>query len=376
MKPATELSLKAKLNQKGVRERVRSFFEGAPVGPWVIEMDPTTACNLACHDCISANLLNQGGIARDRIKELAQEFKEMGVRAVVLIGGGEPMAHPEFGTLVDYFYDNGIHVGVTTNGTLIERHLERLAYKTKWVRISVDAGSDEVFKEFRPAPNGRSMFGQVIEGMRALGKIKKCRFGYSFLILSKRVADAVLPVKGAQATITNARDIVKAAHLAKELGCDYFEVKPAFDMMHFLQSQADETTAVVKEMLAEIAHLASDDFQIVSPYTLNEAIQGAATQKKEYTRCLISEIRTVVTPSGVYVCPYHRGNANMRIGDINVESMQHVWTSDKRKAVMKQVNPSIHCMFHCIRHPSNLLLEKWAAEGFDSAAVDDYDFFL
>ena len=31
----------------------------------VLELDPTTACNLACHDCISANLLNQGGFEED-----------------------------------------------------------------------------------------------------------------------------------------------------------------------------------------------------------------------------------------------------------------------------------------------------------------------
>ena len=87
-----------------------------------IELDPTTACNLACHGCISASLLNQGGFKRDRIKEMAKEFKELGVKAVVLIGGGEPMAHPEFGTIVDYFYENDIHVGVTSNGTLIDKY--------------------------------------------------------------------------------------------------------------------------------------------------------------------------------------------------------------------------------------------------------------
>ena len=35
----------------------------------------------------------------ERLKEIAKEFKLMGIRAVVLIGGGEPMAHPQFGTL-------------------------------------------------------------------------------------------------------------------------------------------------------------------------------------------------------------------------------------------------------------------------------------
>ncbi len=362
-----ELSLEMKLTQTSVRGRVKEYFAGKPLGPWVIEMDPTTACNLACHDCISANLLNQGGIERERIKELAREFKAMGVRAVVLIGGGEPLAHPEFGTLLDYFDEVGIHVGVTTNGTLIERYLDRLAQKTKWVRVSVDAGSDEVFQEFRPAPNGRSMFPAVVAGMRALGKKKQGKLGYSFLVLSKTVGDKVL---------TNVHDIVKAAHLARDIGCDYFEVKPSFDMMHFLQGHSKTVHEVVREQLREIAHLASDTFRIISPYTLNESLDGTTIQKKEYTRCLVAEMRTVVTPSGVYVCPYHRGNLNMRIGDINKNSMQSVWEGQKRAITMKRVNPSIHCTFHCIRHSSNLLLEKWAAEGVSGDGPEDFDLFI
>jgi hypothetical protein len=43
---------------------------------------------------------------------------------------------------------------------------------------------------------------------------------------------------------------------------------------------------------------------------------------------------------------------------------------------MASVNPSIHCQFHCIRHPSNLLLEKWAKDGMQDLPVDDFDFFL
>ena len=96
------LSLVDKLNQKKVQDRIKSLYlNKEKSGPWVIELDPTTACNLACHDCISANLLNQGGIDSERLLKLASEFKEIGVKAVVLIGGGEPMAHKEFGKLVE-----------------------------------------------------------------------------------------------------------------------------------------------------------------------------------------------------------------------------------------------------------------------------------
>ena len=70
------LSLEEKLNQNGIKERIKStFITKERTGPWVIELDPTTACNLACHDCISANLLNQGGIDPKRLLKLADEFK-------------------------------------------------------------------------------------------------------------------------------------------------------------------------------------------------------------------------------------------------------------------------------------------------------------
>ena len=80
------LSLEEKLNQNGVKDRIKStFIKKEKTGPWVIELDPTTACNLACHDCISANLLNQGGFKREKIKELAKEFYEIGIVLPTLI---------------------------------------------------------------------------------------------------------------------------------------------------------------------------------------------------------------------------------------------------------------------------------------------------
>jgi hypothetical protein len=171
-------------------------------------------------------------------------------------------------------------------------------------------------------------------------------------------------------------DIKPAALLAKEIGCDYFEVKPSFDMMHFLVNHSASVHEIVADQLQQIAHLEDANFKIISPYTLGEALDGAATQHKPYTRCLVAQLRTVVAPSGVYVCPYHRGNLNMRLGDANKQSLAYIWGSDKRKSVMKRLNPSIHCAFHCIRHRSNLLLEKWHAEGLSADLIDDYDLFI
>lgn len=363
------LSLVDKLKQKTVQEFINKFlWNKSSEAPLVVELDPTTACNLACHDCISASLLNQGGISNDRLMKLAQEFAESGVVAVVLIGGGEPMAHPKFGELVRALFDSGIKVGVTTNGTLIQRYFEECATMTSWLRVSVDAGSNDVFSAFRPHASGKSQFDLVINNMKNLSKATTGLLGYSYLLLSKYDDDGRME-------LTNAIDIERAAILAKEIGCDYFEVKPAFDMLHFLQQQDYGVVEIVNKNLDAIHKLSDKKFKIIAPFTLEEALNGVDTQAKTYTRCLTSELRTVITPSGAYVCPYHRGNLNMRIGDIEALSLKELWGGRKRKKMMERVNPSKDCKFHCIRHESNLLLEKMADDEVLNV-VDDYDLFI
>jgi MoaA/NifB/PqqE/SkfB family radical SAM enzyme len=336
-------------------------------GPLVVELDPTTVCNLSCHDCISGNLLNQGGFKDERLLALIDEFKEAGVRAVVLIGGGEPMAHPHFGSIVEKMHHADIHVGVTTNGTLLGKFHEQ-SLLTKWLRVSVDAGSPKVFAEFRPHRSGRSQFELVIRNMSNFAKAKTGLLGFSYLILSKYAASGDL-------VTSNASDIFRAAKLAKEIGCDYFEVKPAFDLMHYLQRQDNFVSAKTMEQLDLSRALADDTFRIIAPHTLDEALRGSEGQPKDYRTCPTTDLRTVVTPSGVYVCPYHRGNLQMKIGDAVTTSFVEIWTSQRRKEVMKNLNPSKHCGFHCIRHESNLHLLEQQNDPLPSA-VANYDRFI
>ena len=371
------LSLADKAKQYSFQNRFEEFLsnENGQSRPWVVELDPTTACNLACHGCISASLLNQGGFKRDKIKELAKEFVEVGVKAVVLIGGGEPMAHPEFGTLVDYFYKNDIHVGVTSNGTLINKYAKSLAYHTKWVRISVDAGCEEVFQQYRPHASGKSQFNKVIDGMRTLAKARTTKLGYSFLVLEKVDSDKTRNEKGKNYVETNATDIHKAAKLAKEIGCDYFEVKPSFDPFHFLNETSNVMANIIKDELNKCAPLEDDTFKIISPYTLDSTIDGEKIQKKDYSSCTTAEMRTVLSPSGAYVCPYHRGNKNLQIGDPNTETFREIWYGKTRKEIMEKLDPRKHCQFHCIRHSTNKLLDEIAL-GKKIEKVPDYDRFM
>ena len=132
---------------------------------------------------------------------------------------------------------------------------------------------------------------------------------------------------------------------------------------------------IIKSELEKSKSLIDDNFKIISPYTLEKTMEGEKTQEKEYSRCLTAEMRTVLSPSGAYVCPYHRGNKNLMIGDPNTQTLKEIWNGKTRKEIMATLDPRKHCQFHCIRHNTNKLLEK-IASGENVDTIPDYDRFM
>ncbi|SDE02013.1 Radical SAM superfamily protein, partial [Actinokineospora iranica] len=134
------MNLPAKLYQPRIFPTALEVARGRRSrNPVVVDLDPTTFCDLACPECISGRLLNQGRFTSERLLALAGELVELGVAAVILIGGGEPLAHRGTQAVIRTLGGAGVAVGVVTNGTMIDHNLDVLAEHTSWVRVSVDA---------------------------------------------------------------------------------------------------------------------------------------------------------------------------------------------------------------------------------------------
>ena len=86
-------------------------------------------------------------------------------------------------------------------------------------------------------------------------------------------------------------------------------------------------------------------------------------------------MRTLVTSSGVYVCPYFRGVEKKNIGDIHTMTFSEMWHGPQRAEIMENLDPSRDCPMHCIRNESNIAIEDALANGF-SAPIKDYDLFI
>ncbi len=341
-----------KLLQPELRPRLQQYVEHRRTsGPLIVEFDPTTACNFECPECISAGLLNKGQFKSGRTIELMKEFYRAGVKGVIFIGGGEPLAHKGMPAPIIKAHDLGMSVGLTTNGSLIDRYLLEIAENVAWTRVSVDASSQEIFSIFRPShiPNS---FDKVIRNMEALAKLKKGILGFSFLLMERKLFNGE--------TVSNCEEVFTAAKLAKEIGSDYFELKPIVDQNHHLISLSDKARKSLEEQLLKLLELGTDRFKVIAPKSVEHLLTSLSPdQPKTYTTCPTLELRTVVTPKGIYPCPYKRGHEDEKIGEAEVKFDEY-WRSDERYKRTQLINPSEDCTFYCIRHQLNVLLHMLA----------------
>ena len=372
---AKVMNIKDKLHQKMVVERIKetNWHKGSDA-PLVVEFDTTEVCNLACPGCISEDLVcNRTSFTRERLLEIASEMYYAGVKAVILIGGGEPLAHPAVGEFIEFLGQHDIHIGITTNGCFIDRYMDVIAEYAKWTRVSMDAGTPEGFNKVRPAKSGKNEFEHVVNNMRTLGKIKKGKMGYSFLIRTP---------KDGFGLESNIDEIYDAAVLARDVGCDYFEVKPSYSYTggqnHALVIHDKIYMDHAKEEIKRLEELETDSFKIIKAINLSASLNCVEhPQDKYYHTCPVAELRTLITPSGAYICPYWRGKDKFRIGNLHETSFSDMWHSDRRREVVSYCDPARRCTFHCLRHISNLeVLELIGTPKDDIDVVEEYDRFI
>ncbi|MFZ0748581.1 MAG: radical SAM protein, partial [Pyrinomonadaceae bacterium] len=370
LRKTAELDLVPKLLGPTVWPKLHELMtEGSTKGPVIIEFDPTTACNFTCPECISIGLLNKGQIKPQRVRQLLQEFSKCGVRGVIFIGGGEPLAHVSMPEPIVQAHELGMAVGLTTNGSLVNRHLSAIAECVQWTRFSIDAATAHTFAVFRPS-HVKNAFEKVISNIELLAKIKKGKIGYSFLLLKRR---------DSAGEINNYEEVFEAGRLAKEIGCDYFELKPAVDFAHHLIPLSEQDRTQILRQIEALTELDTPNFRVIFPSSLEHLLSSRSTdQPKSYQTCPTLELRTVVTPTGIYPCPYKRGYEESVLASIN-DPFDRAWVSQERISRSKSINPSVDCAFHCIRHDTNLFIHGLDERGFErlpqSYTIDD-DVFI
>ncbi len=138
-----------------VTKKGYSLLTDATSTPNNIFWELTKKCNGACTDCfMSANSKKWIGdeITFSEIESITGQFVSLGGHSIRLTGG-EPTLRPDFFDIVDMLNEEGMKIGLNTNGMFGEETLEKILSRSiKDIRISID-GPREVNDRIRWSGN-------------------------------------------------------------------------------------------------------------------------------------------------------------------------------------------------------------------------------
>jgi len=117
----------------GVMKKIRDKKVIPPIHAQFI---PTNRCNMSCPFCSCAEDDRNTEISLPNAKKIIDGLADLGTLAVTITGGGEPILHPYFDEIVEYFSKYNIEIGLVTNGLLLNAIDSTTLDKIKWCRIS------------------------------------------------------------------------------------------------------------------------------------------------------------------------------------------------------------------------------------------------
>ncbi len=102
-----------------------------------IDLELSRICNQHCRYCFTdAGKSLDGELTLSEIKRIILEGKELGVKQIVIVGGGEPLLYKNLKAVIDFILEKELQVILLTNGTLIDRSYVKYFY-TRGIHVVV-----------------------------------------------------------------------------------------------------------------------------------------------------------------------------------------------------------------------------------------------
>lgn len=153
--------------------------------PWLILMDPTSACNLHCTGCWAAEYGNRLNLTFDEMDSVVTQGKELGIY-LYMFTGGEPLVRKSDIIKLCEKHNDCAFLSFT-NGTLVD---EAFCQEMKRVGNLYLAISLEGFEAVNDLRRGDGVYGKVMNAMDLLKK-NGLVFGTSICYTSKNTENSL-----------------------------------------------------------------------------------------------------------------------------------------------------------------------------------------
>lgn len=132
----------------------------------------------------------------------ARRLISLGVKGMILTGGGEPTVNPEFMAIAEWLQANEVHYGVNTN-------FNKLVYiKPDYLKVSLDGWDEESYEKSR----GVRAYQKVRENIKAYAEWKK--------------ENSPKTTLGIQRVVSSYFDVYQFYEANKDLPVDYIVFRP------------------------------------------------------------------------------------------------------------------------------------------------------
>ena len=133
--------------------------------PWLILMDPTSACNLHCTGCWAAEYGYKLNLTYEEMDSIITQGKELGIYFYMYTGGEPLVRKKDIIRLCEKHYDCEFHA--FTNGTLVDDEFCEEMRRVGNLSLSI---SLEGFEEVNDMRRGEGVFNKVMATMDRLKK--------------------------------------------------------------------------------------------------------------------------------------------------------------------------------------------------------------
>lgn len=307
-----------------------------------VHLMPQNVCNHRCGFCSYRMPNNKNSetfdetqaIPIDKLETLVAEMQEIGVKAVEVTGGGEPLAHKHKYKMFELLINAGFDVALVTNGTLLDYKLaELLAPNLTWMRISIDAATSQSYSKVRNAPENH--FNKALDAIKIIKKVgnhkPEFRFGVGYVMANG-----------------NELDVYDLCKIVKDLGVDNIRLSMTFSNKH-LSYFIDEEKVKRGLQLADkaVEELADDSFQIFN--LMPERYNNIVNHSNDYGYCYTKDVLCVIEGKGdVYTCCTFTGSNKGKIGNFieHKEGFKGVWKDSEH--FRKKLKPHTYCNVTCL----------------------------
>jgi pyruvate-formate lyase-activating enzyme len=299
--------------------------------PRVVTIDPINSCNLRCTWCNARYVIDHETSMLSKktllsIVDFLNEWED-GIEAVALSGGGEPLMHPDIGSVIERCALHEMLIALSTNGVKIDEFFEPLSL-CHWIGASIDAGSGMLMKELKSF----DYFDRITESIRSLLAYSRkhnaplTRKPMGFGVLYRYLVHP-----------GNVHEIYQAAAVAKRIGCENFYFRPASVPWDLLKNEDREGSGFDREVMsrfnAEIARaktLEDGTFRVLGT-TRHEARGVARCYGLFSTAIFMPALSGNEEDFDIGLCYDRRGDSSLSLGQ-NLRSpfeMRDLWGSEK-----------------------------------------------